>query len=173
TPPLIFAFVALVDRPVALVFLVAACVTLVAPAAWHRLDSRRSRARQKAYGAFAADLLDAIQGLATLKAFGQSTAPPGPREPGARRAARAGGAGAVRAHDGRARHHPPLPRPHRHRDGGRRRRGPGARRLPGPGRGHDAPGPARRPDARDRGVPAAPRAAGAPPPGHARPRLRR
>src|SRR5262249_57316647 len=73
-PPLIFAFVALVDRPVALVFLVAACVTLVAPAAWHRLDSRRSRARQKAYGAFAAELLDAIQGLATLNAFGQSTA---------------------------------------------------------------------------------------------------
>src|SRR5262249_16952249 len=171
-PPLLFAFVALVDWPVAVVFLVAGCVTLVAPAAWHRLDRRRSRARQQAYGAFAAELLDAIQGLATLKAFGQSTDRAGrlAREGrelfhrtmgvlGTNTLARgltdtgmAVGAAAALALGAY-----PLR----------------AGRLPGPGGGHDAPGAARRPDARRRGVPPAPRAAGAPPPGHARPRLRR
>src|SRR5215469_4180718 len=74
TPMLIFACVAFVDLPVASVLLVAALVTLVAPAAWHRLDSRNSRARQQAYAAFGAEFLDSVQGLATLKAFGQSGA---------------------------------------------------------------------------------------------------
>ena len=74
TPVLIFAFVVFVDLPVALVLLVAALVTLVAPALWHRQDRRASMARSKAYAAFAADFLDSIQGLATLKAFGQSRA---------------------------------------------------------------------------------------------------
>ena len=74
TPLLIFAAVSVVDRPVALILLCAALVTLVAPAAWHRLDSRRSLERQRAYGTFAAEFLDALQGLATLKAFGQSAA---------------------------------------------------------------------------------------------------
>jgi ATP-binding cassette subfamily C protein CydCD len=68
------AFVAWIDRPVALVLLVAAVFTLVAPALWHRLDSARSLARQHAYARYAAEFLDAIQGLATLKAFGQSAA---------------------------------------------------------------------------------------------------
>jgi ATP-binding cassette subfamily B protein len=75
TPLLIFAGVAVIDLPIALVLLVAALVTLVAPAAWHRLDSRNSRARQQAYAAFGAEFLDSVQGLGTLKAFGQS----GPR----------------------------------------------------------------------------------------------
>jgi ATP-binding cassette subfamily C protein CydCD len=74
TPPLIFAFVAFVDLPVALVLLAAALVTLIAPSLWHRKDSRQSLARQKAYAAFGAEFLDSIQGLATLKAFGQSGA---------------------------------------------------------------------------------------------------
>ncbi len=74
TPLLIFAFVAFVDLPIALVMLVAALATLVAPALWHRHDSARSRARSRAYSAFAAEFLDSIQGLATLKAFGQSAA---------------------------------------------------------------------------------------------------
>jgi ABC-type multidrug transport system fused ATPase/permease subunit len=73
-PVLIFAFVAFIDLPIALVYLVAALVTLVAPAAWHRLDSVKSLARQKAYAAFGAEFLDSVQGLATLKAFGQSGA---------------------------------------------------------------------------------------------------
>ena len=41
---------------------------------WVRWDSARSLARQRAYGAFAAEFLDAVQGLATLQAFGQSRA---------------------------------------------------------------------------------------------------
>src|SRR5436853_2388806 len=69
---MIFAFVAFVDLPVALVLLVAALVTLVAPAIWHRKDSSHSLVRQKAYAAYGAEFLDSVQGLATLKAFGQS-----------------------------------------------------------------------------------------------------
>jgi ATP-binding cassette, subfamily C, bacterial CydCD len=74
TPVLIFASVAFLDLRIALVLLVAALVTLFAPALWHRKDAQASLARQKAYSAYAADFLDSIQGLATLKAFGQSTA---------------------------------------------------------------------------------------------------
>ena len=74
TPVLIFAFVAFVDLPIALALLIAALVTLFAPAAWQHLDSKNSRARQKTYGAFAAEFLDSIQGLATIKAFGQTRA---------------------------------------------------------------------------------------------------
>jgi ATP-binding cassette subfamily C protein CydCD len=72
TPVLIFAFVAFVDLPVALVVVAAALVILLAPTLWHRWDSRASLARNRAYAAFGADFLDAVQGLATLKAFGQS-----------------------------------------------------------------------------------------------------
>jgi ATP-binding cassette subfamily C protein CydCD len=74
SPVLIFAFVAFVDLPLAFVLLVAALVTLIAPAAWHRKDRARSQARQVAYAGFGAEFLDSIQGLGTLKAFGQSTA---------------------------------------------------------------------------------------------------
>lgn len=72
TPLLIFAGVAWLDVPVALIMLGFALFALFAPAIWHQLDSRKSLARRAAYGAFAAELLDSIQGLATLKAFGQS-----------------------------------------------------------------------------------------------------
>jgi ATP-binding cassette, subfamily B, bacterial len=74
TPILIFAFVAFLDLPVALVFLITALVTLLAPTLWHAWDSKASLARNRAYGAFGAEFLDALQGLATLKAFGQSGA---------------------------------------------------------------------------------------------------
>jgi ATP-binding cassette subfamily C protein CydCD len=73
-PLLIFAFVAWLDVPVATVMLIFAVIALFAPALWHQLDAQKSHDRQRAYGTFAAELLDAIQGLATLKAFGQSTA---------------------------------------------------------------------------------------------------
>src|SRR4029453_3103406 len=72
TPLLIFACVAWLDVPVAIVMLVFALIALFAPALWHQLDTRKSLDRRVAYGAFAAELLDSIQGLATLKAFGQS-----------------------------------------------------------------------------------------------------
>jgi ATP-binding cassette, subfamily B, bacterial len=74
TPVLIFAFVAFLDLPVALVLLAAAIAILLAPGLWHRWDSRASLARNAAYKAFGAEFLDSVQGLATLKAFGQSTA---------------------------------------------------------------------------------------------------
>src|SRR5206468_919622 len=49
-------------------------VVTLAPALWHSRDQSASRARQTAYGNFASDFLDSIQGLGTLKAFGQSGA---------------------------------------------------------------------------------------------------
>src|SRR6478735_5955712 len=61
SPLLIFAVVALIDLPVA----------LVAPGLWHKWDIRNSQYRQRSYASFAAEFLDSIQGLATLKAFGQ------------------------------------------------------------------------------------------------------
>ena len=73
TPLLIFAFVAFLDLPVALVVLAAAIAALLAPGLWHSWDARASLARNQAYKAFGAEFLDAVQGLATLKAFGQST----------------------------------------------------------------------------------------------------
>ncbi len=74
TPPLIFIAVAFIDLPVALVTLAFALLALFAPALWHKKDTQASLNRQRAYAAFAADFLDSIQGLATLKAFGQSGA---------------------------------------------------------------------------------------------------
>jgi ATP-binding cassette subfamily C protein CydCD len=71
SPLLIFVVVAFIDLPVALVMLGFALVALFAPALWHKLDVANSGARQKAYASFAAEFLDSIQGLATLKAFGQ------------------------------------------------------------------------------------------------------
>ncbi|MHA1153426.1 MAG: thiol reductant ABC exporter subunit CydC [Alphaproteobacteria bacterium] len=70
----IFGFVALLDVPVAALLVAFALVTLVAPAAFHSWDSAAAMARGRAYGAFAAEFLDSVQGLATLKAFGQSAA---------------------------------------------------------------------------------------------------
>ena len=72
TPIIIFVFVAFLDFPVALILLAAAFVSLFAPSTWHKFDRKRSKERQNAYEAFASDFLDGIQGLATLKSFGQS-----------------------------------------------------------------------------------------------------
>ena len=74
TPFLIFAIVAAVDVPLAAVILAAAIATFLLPALWHRWDSRHSLERSKAYKAYGAEFLDAIQGLRTLAAFGQSQA---------------------------------------------------------------------------------------------------
>src|SRR5882724_10881390 len=74
TPVLIFVGVAFIDLPVAAVMLVFALIALFAPALWHRYDTANSLGRQISYATFAAEFLDSIQGLATLKAFGQSKA---------------------------------------------------------------------------------------------------
>ena len=71
-PLVIFAFMALIDLRTGLVFLGFALLTLVIPNLFHRWTRERSMARRDAYGALGADFLDAVQGLATLKAFGQS-----------------------------------------------------------------------------------------------------
>ncbi len=74
TPFLIFGFVAFLDWPVAFVMLGAALITLFAPQIFHSWDQKSSLGRSRAYKAFAAEFLDSVQGLATLKAFGQSGA---------------------------------------------------------------------------------------------------
>jgi ATP-binding cassette subfamily C protein CydCD len=74
SPLLIFAVVAFIDLPVALVMLGFALVALFAPGLWHKFDIKNSQRRQKSYASFAAEFLDSIQGLATLKAFGQGKA---------------------------------------------------------------------------------------------------
>src|SRR5476651_1468522 len=51
--------------------LIFALVSLFAPALWHKWDVRNSHHRQRSYASFASEFLDSIQGLATLKAFGQ------------------------------------------------------------------------------------------------------
>jgi ATP-binding cassette subfamily C protein CydCD len=72
TPIMVFGFIAFLDVRTALVFLVFALLTLLAPAAFHKLNSTASLSFRRAQSATAADFLDSIQGLATLKAFGQS-----------------------------------------------------------------------------------------------------
>src|SRR5712671_5912806 len=74
TPIAIFAFIVWWDLPVAAVMLVAALFTLVAPTAFHAIESRDGHARHLAMKGFGSEFLDAVQGLPTLKAFGQSTA---------------------------------------------------------------------------------------------------
>ena len=74
TPLVVFVLLAFLDFPVAALMFGFAMFTLFAPASFQRWDARSSMRRSKAYRGFAAEFLDAVQGLATLKAFGQSTA---------------------------------------------------------------------------------------------------
>ena len=73
-PFAIFVFIAWWDVPVAAVMLAAALFTLILPATVHRKTEQASRARQSAFKSFGEEFLDAVQGLPTLKAFGQSAA---------------------------------------------------------------------------------------------------
>jgi ATP-binding cassette subfamily C protein CydCD len=74
TPLAIFAFIAFWDVPVAAVMLVFALVTLVAPMVFVHVERRTSHGRQQALKSFGSEFLDGVQGLPTLKAFGQSRA---------------------------------------------------------------------------------------------------
>jgi ATP-binding cassette, subfamily B, bacterial len=74
TPLAIFAFIAFWDVPVATVMLVFALVTLVAPAAFVAIERRAGHGRHGALKSFGSEFLDGVQGLPTLKAFGQSAA---------------------------------------------------------------------------------------------------
>jgi ATP-binding cassette subfamily C protein CydCD len=71
-PVLIFVFMAVLDLQIGLIFLAFAVFTLLVPAAFQRWNRSRGRTRRDAYGAMGADFLDSVQGLSTLKAFGQS-----------------------------------------------------------------------------------------------------
>ena len=71
-PIAIFLFMALWDVPVASIMLAAALFSLTAPALVHKRTGHASRERMRAFKVFGEELLDAIQGLPTLKAFGQS-----------------------------------------------------------------------------------------------------
>ena len=73
TPILIFCFVFWIDLPVAATLVSFALLALFLPAMWHSRDVESSKERQIAYAAFASEFLDSIQGLATLKSFGQSS----------------------------------------------------------------------------------------------------
>ncbi len=73
-PVAIFLFIAWWDVPVATVMLAAALFTLILPVTVHSKTEKASRARHSAFKSFGEEFLDAVQGLPTLKAFGQSTA---------------------------------------------------------------------------------------------------
>jgi ATP-binding cassette subfamily B protein len=74
TPLAIFIFIAFWDVPVAAVMLIFALVTLIAPGAFAQRERRSSHGRQGALKSFGSEFLDGVQGLPTLKAFGQSSA---------------------------------------------------------------------------------------------------
>src|SRR5271163_2953475 len=74
TPVAIFVFIAFWDVPVATVMLVFALVTLIAPTVFVHIERRSSHGRQGALKSFGSEFLDGVQGLPTLKAFGQSGA---------------------------------------------------------------------------------------------------
>ena len=73
-PFAIFAVIAFWDVPTALVFLAAALFALFGPMAVHMLDRRASLARSRSLNDFGEDFLDAVQGLPTLKSYGQGKA---------------------------------------------------------------------------------------------------
>jgi ATP-binding cassette subfamily C protein CydCD len=73
-PVVIFAVLAWWDVPTAAVLLVAALATLALPMLVHNADKRAARERSAAFKSFGEEFLDALQGLPTLKAFGQSAA---------------------------------------------------------------------------------------------------
>ena len=70
----LFAFMAFLDLTTAVIYLVFALITLFGPAAFHKWNAASGSFRRGAYGDLSAEFLDSVQGLATLKAFGQSKA---------------------------------------------------------------------------------------------------
>jgi ATP-binding cassette subfamily C protein CydCD len=72
TPFVLFAFMAPLDLRTALIFFTFALFTLAAPFAFSRVNERRSMKMRTAQNELSAEFLDAMQGLTTLKVFGQS-----------------------------------------------------------------------------------------------------
>ena len=71
-PIAIFAFMVTLDLYIALIFLAFSALTMAVPEVFRRWNRESSFKRRRAYGEFGSDFLDSVQGLATLKAFGQS-----------------------------------------------------------------------------------------------------
>ena len=71
-PVLIFFLMASFDLVIGLIFVVFALLTLVVTPLFMLFTEESSRRRRTSYGAFNADFLDSIQGIATLKIFGRS-----------------------------------------------------------------------------------------------------
>ena len=71
-PIAIFAYMVTLDIYIALIFLVFALATLGVPSIFHRWNRERSYQRRRTYGELGSDFLDSVQGLSTLKSFGQS-----------------------------------------------------------------------------------------------------
>ena len=71
----LFVFMAWLDLTTALIYLVSAMATLFLPSLFHGWNASSGGYRRGAYAELSSEFLDSIQGLATLKAFGQS----GPR----------------------------------------------------------------------------------------------
>jgi ATP-binding cassette, subfamily B, bacterial len=72
TPFLLFGAMVFFDFRSAMIFMVAALIALLAPYLLQNMNERMSLERHKAYSALNADFLDSMQGLPTLKIFGQS-----------------------------------------------------------------------------------------------------
>ena len=70
-PVLIFFLMASFDLVIGLIFVVFALLTLVTTPLFMLFTEESSRRRRTSYGAFGADFLDSIQGIATLKIFGR------------------------------------------------------------------------------------------------------
>jgi len=73
-PVLLFAVLSFWDVPVAAVIAAAAVLALVLPVALKRMGNESTQRRVRSFKEFGEDLLDAMQGLPTLKAFGQGEA---------------------------------------------------------------------------------------------------
>ncbi len=71
-PIAIFAYMVTLDVYIAIIFLVFAFLTLAVPAMFYKWNRDSSFRRRQSYGELGADFLDSVQGLATLKSFGQS-----------------------------------------------------------------------------------------------------
>ena len=71
-PIAIFIFMAYLDWKIGLIFLGFAMLTILLPSLTRRWSHSSSVRRRDAYGALGSDFLDSVQGLATLKALGQS-----------------------------------------------------------------------------------------------------
>ncbi|MGX9393917.1 thiol reductant ABC exporter subunit CydC (plasmid) [Nitrobacteraceae bacterium UC4446_H13] len=71
-PIVMFAFLAFWDVPVAAVISLAAVLALILPVVLKRMGEASTMKRVESFRVFGEEFLDAVQGLPTLKAFGQS-----------------------------------------------------------------------------------------------------